>query len=219
MANELTPISDTQAQEIADALEFGATPLETAKAVGGFIASFMGTRPEDLIGIVGRDWLRLQRANNISRTGHRALEELDRRGVEDREEVSLSIALPILEAAADESREELSDLWAKLMASAMDPARSRKIRREFVEAVKALEPADARIIATLSVPLPVYNEGATEQIARLVGISMAEAELSLLHLCDLGILYETGTSRREKVVSISRVDWTTFGRELRALVV
>jgi hypothetical protein len=63
------------------------------------------------------------------------------RGVADTERVSLVIALPLLEAAAEESREELQDLWARLLAAAMDPGRSGQVRRVFIEIVKQMDAA------------------------------------------------------------------------------
>jgi hypothetical protein len=50
-----------------------------------------------------------------------------------------------LQAAADEGRDELQDLWAGLLSSAMVD-RGRRVRRAFIDAVKALEPDEAVLL-------------------------------------------------------------------------
>jgi hypothetical protein len=63
------------------------------------------------------------------------LDRLADRG-EPTEPPSLSLLLPILVAAAEESRDELQDLWARLLAAAADPSRARSFRIQFIETVK-----------------------------------------------------------------------------------
>ena len=59
---------------------------------------------------------------------------------------SLSLVLPIAVSAADESRDELQDLWARLLAAAADPARVNFFRLAFIEAVKKMDPLDAAVL-------------------------------------------------------------------------
>jgi hypothetical protein len=66
----------------------------------------------------------------------KARKRLRDRKVETPKSASLSLTLPILEAAANESRDELQDLWARLLAAAADPARAPAFRLAFIEAVK-----------------------------------------------------------------------------------
>jgi hypothetical protein len=70
---------------------------------------------------------------------------LKARGVEP-EPPSLSIVLPILVAAADESRDELQDIWARLLAAAADPARAKSFRATFIDAAKRMDPIDAPVL-------------------------------------------------------------------------
>jgi hypothetical protein len=70
--------------------------------------------------------------------------------ITDPEPPSLKLALPILAAAADESHEELQDLWARLLAAAMSPKKSKLIRLRFVEVLKKLDPPDALVLARQS---------------------------------------------------------------------
>jgi hypothetical protein len=97
----------------------------------------LGSSPEDLIGYFAGDRLRIRRAENIVRMMYQAKERLLERGVEQTKPATLSIALPLLEGAADEDREELVDLWARLLANAMDP-RMDSVQYEFIDAAKKM---------------------------------------------------------------------------------
>lgn len=61
----------------------------------------------------------------------------------------LTVTVPILESARDETREELVELWASLLAAACDAKRCTRYRREFVEIAKRLEPIDAAALRIL----------------------------------------------------------------------
>ena len=102
MSDSLIPISDEQAKAIQEA-------LKTLRGFGGFLENTFGTVPQDLVGLLGGDWLKVRRAENLARILDKTKERLRARRVETSEAASLSITLPILIAAADESRDELQD--------------------------------------------------------------------------------------------------------------
>jgi hypothetical protein len=62
------------------------------------------------------------------------------------EQPPLSVTLPLLEAARNEHREELVEIWASLLATAADPARRGIYRAEFVEIARKLDPLDALVL-------------------------------------------------------------------------
>jgi hypothetical protein len=132
--------------------------------------------------------------------------------------VALALALPLLQGAADEDRDELTDLWARLLAAAMDPNRSRRVRQSIVEAVKRMDPLDAIIVSHLTLPITWGNEVIPERLARELSTTRDEAEVSLLHLCAIGIYREVKTRPGEVPASITQVDYTVFGRELKRLL-
>src|ERR1051325_3003634 len=138
MTDSLIPISDEQAK-------LGQEALKALPGLGAFFAQALGSTPEDLIGYLGGDWVRVRRAENMARMMHEAKARLIERAVEDPQPASLSVAIPILEGAADEDRNELVDLWARLLANAMDP-RLNKVRYEFIDAVKKMDPPDALVL-------------------------------------------------------------------------
>lgn len=115
MTNEIVPISDEQAKAIREA-------LKTLQSLGGFVKETFGTVPQDLVGILGGDYLKVKRAENLARTIEKARERIRRQKRDDRSQSApLSLGLPIMVAAAEESRDELQELWAALMAAIVDP--------------------------------------------------------------------------------------------------
>jgi Abortive infection alpha len=103
-----------------------------------------------LIGYLGGDWLRLRRAKNIAEMLNRTRKQLEDWGVKDPEPASLTLALPILRGAADESRGELQELWARLMAAALDPSRSGRVRQEFAEVISKMDQVDVLVLEFLN---------------------------------------------------------------------
>src|SRR6266481_2749018 len=107
MGDELIPISDEQAKLLQEA-------LKTLRSVGGYLREVLGTVPEDLVGLLGGDWLKVRRAENVVVLLQKYRERLEARGVKETQPANLTIALPLFQAAANESREQLQDMWARL---------------------------------------------------------------------------------------------------------
>jgi hypothetical protein len=111
---------------------------------------------------------------------------------------------PIIIAAQDESRPELQDLWARLLAAALDTTRSGRVRGEFIDAVKQFDPLDALV-------LHEFHSGqswtATQRDILAVKFhrNPDEIEISLNHLEELGCLGQPGNFIFHPV---------PFGREL-----
>ena len=120
----------------------GQEVIKAFRGLGAFLDKALGSTPEDLIGYFGGDRLRVRRAENMARMLADAKDRLADRGVEQTEPATLTVALPILQAAADEDRDEIVDLWARLLANAMDPS-LRNVRQRFIEAIKKMDPPDA----------------------------------------------------------------------------
>ncbi len=197
----MIPISDEQAN----------LGQEIIKALGGvavFVKEALGSTPQDLIGYLGGDWLRVRRAENIAKIMTRSKEKLEARGVKDHAPASLTVALPILRGAANESREALQDLWAGLLAAAIDPSRSNGVRQSFAEAISKMEPPDALVLShfkKLSGSTANYN-----QIAGYISISPDVADISMGNLAKLGLLaFQPG---------IAGAYLTSFGREFLRIV-
>ena len=188
MTNGLIPITDEQAklsQEIVKAF----------RDLGSFFGRALGSTPEDLVGYYGGDRLRIRRAENIVKMMCEAQARLAVMGIEETKPATLSIALPILEGAADEDREELVDLWARLLANAMDP-NMNSVRYSFVDAVKKMDPLDAVVLRHIHeqnitavrrghIPDNENQNTGIDDISIAIGHRSDEVEVSLRHLQDL----------------------------------
>ncbi|UWU76016.1 Abi-alpha family protein [Bradyrhizobium huanghuaihaiense] len=176
----LVPISDEQAKAIREA-------LKTLQGIGGFLQSTFGTLPQDIVGMLGGDYLKVRRAENIVKMTEKAKKRLADRNVENAD-APPSLAIPIMIAAGDESRDELQDLWAALLAAAADPGRNRAFRIVFIEAVKAMDPLDAVVLKGFPAKGPL-NTGDYDQLAQTVGlradqVAVSVTNLERLRLCD-----------------------------------
>jgi hypothetical protein len=202
-SNTLIPISDEQAKAIQEALKF-------LQGLGGFLKETFGTVPQDVVGLLAGDWLKVRRAENLARILVKTQERLRARRVEAPEPASLSVGLPILIAAADESRDELQDLWARLLAATADPSRAKAFRNAFIDAAKRMDPLDAAVLRCANA---IHGGRITIEtrikIASELGISRDEADVSVgnLQKLELAVL----TNLPDVIVS-------PFGREfLRAV--
>jgi hypothetical protein len=197
----LIPVSDEQAKAIQEA-------LKALQGVGGFLREVVGTVPEDLVGYLGGDWLRVRRAENLAHMIEKMRERLKARKVEAGEPPSISIALPLLIAAADESRDELQDLWARLLAAATDPTRARSFRIQFIEAAKQMDPLDA-VVLDAAGRVPLMSGQIRNDLAEKLNTTPDEIELSQENLARMRLL---------ATVPGSTYHTTPFGREfLRAI--
>jgi hypothetical protein len=139
--------------------------------------------------------LHIRRAENIVKVLYDARERLAAWGVEETKPATLSIALPILQGAADEDRDELVDLWARLLANAMDP-KLNSVRHSFIDAVKRMDPLDAVVLRyihenKIAIVWGEPRKGlGCDNIGRAIDRRYDEVELSILHLIDLGFFKE-----------------------------
>jgi hypothetical protein len=186
-SGNLIPISDEQAKAIQEASKAAQEALKALQGAAGFLKEILGTFPQDLVGYLGADWLRVRRAENIARIVEKAKERLEARRAKT-EQLSISVALPLLVTAADESRDELLDLWARLLAAAVDPARAKSFRNQFIEAARGMEPLDALVLQTTDDKYGGAFTGNTQQdMAGGLHVRRDEIEISVANLGRLGL--------------------------------
>ncbi len=119
------------------------------------------------------------------------------------------LRLPILVAAADESRDELQDIWASLLAAAADPARAKAFRIAFIEAVKKMDPLDAAVLQSAQAFGGDITGKVRNDLAKQLHASRDETDVSIANLEKLELVRPTNPPNA--VVS-------PFGREfLRAV--
>jgi hypothetical protein len=91
-------------------------------------------------------------------------------------------------AAAEESRDELQDLWAALMAAIVDPDRKGFFRIKFIDIAKRMDPLDAPVLSQLGrYPHPVDHQHRTE-IVQALKISLDQVLVSISNLQDFGLV-------------------------------
>ena len=95
--------------------------LEVSEKVGSFVAKVIGQPLESAVGMLS-DKLRYMRWERQLRMVDRCEEILKKRLVEGKiRPVPPKLALPIMENASLEDNDELQNIWANLLSSALDP--------------------------------------------------------------------------------------------------
>lgn len=102
--------------------------------------------------------------------------------------------LPILVAAADESRDELQDIWARLLAAAADPSRARAFRIAFIEAAKKLDPLDAAVLQATHAGGGGIQDQTRNSLAAQLHVSRDEVDVSIANLTKLELVMQVNTS-------------------------
>jgi hypothetical protein len=183
-------------EELETTKEIAKAVQETGKAVqgvtelvgnvGSWMSWVMGTVPEDVVALVAADRLRALRLQkqleHLDSIRRKQEEILNKRGVEEPEAIGLKQAIPAFEAMADESDETLQELWARLLANAMDPNRDVNLQQIFIDTLKKFEPLDALTLEKLNTLATSKKEAATirEEIPGNVRASRIQLSLDRL---------------------------------------
>ncbi|MEJ0010612.1 MAG: Abi-alpha family protein [Alphaproteobacteria bacterium] len=94
------------------------------------------------------------------------------------------MAIPLMRAAYDESRPELQEIWARLIAAAMDPQRAPRVRISFIETVKRMDPLDALVLQKLAQQQGNLSPNARDFLAAQLEETQEEIMLSAGNLVD-----------------------------------
>lgn len=201
--NSIIPISDEQAK-------LGQEIVGAGRDLAGYLAEILGDLPKDLVGLIVGDKVKAKRFIQAEMLLNKTKNYLNEQNVIEPEPPSLNVALPILESAVNENREELQDLWARLLAASMNPNKSNLVRIRFIEALKKLDPLDARVMLCVqqnnaSFKMPQGNIMSVKHtIARELNLKSDEVEVSTDNLRLTGFIALTVTGGFEL---------TPFGRE------
>lgn len=210
---------ESESKAITAVAETAGKAIDATRELGGFVSKILGTGPEDAAGLLGVDLLGHLRIRNAHRLQIHTDEILAKRQAEI-EPLSLSVAKPLMEAAQDESREEILALWARLLANALDNTRPA-IRKSFIEALSRFDPLDVLIMERT---FRIYVDDSGEimdhdELPSLLGVSLDEFSVSIKNLYDLGCietpLDDPVWGEEEGVPVLKDVHvLTAFGREL-----
>jgi hypothetical protein len=142
-------LTTEESKAVGELAKTAGKALDIVRATGGWLESIFGTLPEDIIGLVGADWLHEKRRRIIAKLQINTAQIIAELPISDLTEPSPSVVLPLLQFAADESRPELQARWAALLANAMTDG-GRKVRRAFFETLAKMEPTDAVLLDVLT---------------------------------------------------------------------
>jgi Abortive infection alpha len=125
----------------------------------------------------------LRKLKNVADLDEKAREILTARHAAA-EEISPSISGPLLEAAAEEERDELKEVWAKLLAAAMDPTRKNRVRLSFITILKQMDPMDARVLDSVHRNPAGFGEGINgrDALSKEFGVTQDEILVSFENL-------------------------------------
>jgi hypothetical protein len=181
-ARGVIPVTDEQAKAISSLSGFGVTVVTEASGLARYVGRVLGTVPHDAVGLVIGDPLHFVRTAIAAQYDTLLDKILNRRNVKETQSVSPSLAIPLLRAAYDENRPELQELWAALIAAAMDPKRSGRVRLSFIDTLKRFDPLDALVLKERNNWQGDVRPNAVEFIASRLGELGDEVQISVDNL-------------------------------------
>jgi hypothetical protein len=142
MFDEITE-SAKAAQETAKTVRTG---IEATQELGRYVSRITDGPLETVMGILN-DKLQFVRWERKLRLAERGREILDRRNIQGPLRIiPYKLAWPIIEHASLEDNDDLQDLWASLIASAVDPQFQGEIRSAYIDIIRQLEVVDVHIL-------------------------------------------------------------------------
>ncbi|MGM4886301.1 Abi-alpha family protein [Tardiphaga sp. 11_C7_N12_6] len=164
---------------------------ETSKTVGKAIdlVRDFGQPVANAYGLVIGDRIESWRERNLDAMTRRTQDILRERELLEAAPVAEAIAIPLLKAAEGEPRAEMLELWATLLANAMDPARRNEVRKEFIAVVRDFHPTDAVVLKKMA---DLYRLDFVQPAAlRDTDISETSVSVSLRNLYMKGCVEES----------------------------
>ncbi len=199
-------LTDEQAKAVQSASEFGTTVVKEGSNLARYAGRILGTVPEDAVGLVIGDPLHAVRTLIAGQYDIWLDKIFKRRKTTQIQPVSPSVAIPLMRAAYDESRPELQELWASLIAAAMDPSRASRVRISFIETLKQFDPVDALVLKQRASLTMQLNDNMIVRVSEALNVDKEEVFLSVQNLSRLNCVYYNN--------SISAFDLNPYGHAL-----
>lgn len=190
-------MTDEESKAVQEVAKTARKGLEIAERAGPFLERVLGPLVENAVGIVS-DQLAYFRLTRFFSLVDKVKALLASRGIENTRSVPPSFALPLIQAATIEHHEEIHDLWANLLATAMD-LNAPEMRRSYVGILQQFEPTDAKLMLwvyeiimaeTEASYVNVFSGGGVRarvsDLADQIGTTKEDVELSLFNIDRLG---------------------------------
>jgi hypothetical protein len=195
--NGLIPITDEQAKLLREIVRL-------IRAAGAYGADVLGDLPKDLVGLLAGDQVKVWRAERLAKFWAGVKERLKAQRIEEPPPPNPKLALPILAAVADETNDELRDLWERLLAAAMNPDRTKHVRLGFIDALRKMDPLDALVMRWLSQHGGGAHEASKDTIAADLRVSRDQVEVSLANLMKLDFAAEPHRGAATSLTPLAR---------------
>lgn len=175
--------------------------VDLANKVGSFIAPLIKGSLEQGVGIF-EDKLKYMRWERQVRLMERAYEFMKESGLDEvTRPLPLKFAVPLLQGASLEDDDYLQDLWAKLLANAVND-KCIELKRVYIDILERLSPLEGEILERvycypfdeiqhkdlLTYRLPVDIEIRSENEKEYPALNNPEIELALINLCRIGCI-------------------------------
>ncbi len=153
------------------------------------IDSWFGDTARAVVDLTGGHYVQELAKINRGRVAQKLREKLEARKIDQPKPISPRVLIPALAALSEESDDLLQDLWANLMANAMDPDTDVDLQKTLIETLRQLEPIDAVLLQQLD----AYAQSGTadlnlEKIASELDFRPMALALSHERLAQLGCL-------------------------------
>lgn len=209
MHDEVLPVRERPARSNPRDTALGMTVIEAGETLAHYVGRVLGTGPEDAVGLVIGDPFRYVRTAIALQYDKRLTGLLAERGVRESQPVTPAVAIPLLRAAYNESRTDLQDLWARLLAAAMDPSRAASVRQSFIAAIRRLDPLDVRVLVWMSHYAGPDIVNLADRACKELNASADEIQISFVNLAKAGCIHHDAQRKQHPVLE-------PFGRQLLA---
>ena len=191
MGDEIEAVTET-AKAVQEIAKTGRDLIEPGTDLAKYVARVLGTVPEDVVGFLIADPLHELRRHTLTSILRAAFEKLRARGVETAKPIRPGPGKEAFEAASMETNETLQDMWAELLANAMDPNKDFSLQHVFIETLKHFKPLDAIVFQQAGKMLNEQKELPKDKfqsvgwLAERLELRQTQLELSVEHLHELG---------------------------------
>ncbi|WP_407184897.1 Abi-alpha family protein [Bradyrhizobium centrosematis] len=165
---------------------------EAAKTLGKAVDVVKSASPaiDNIYGWMIGDRVSEARKRNADAFARKTKKIIEERNLKDARPLPEDLATPLLEQAQRESREEMQELYASLLANAMDPAYSSDVRPEFIQTLRNLQPIDILVLRKAmelrDTPNPTFHEPRLRD--EMPGHRQSSLSISINHLEAQGCL-------------------------------
>ena len=187
MNDEIEAVTET-AKAVKEGAKMGRAVVEAGSDLGRYVAKVIGTVPEDAVGLAFGDALKAKRWANAEKVFREAFSKMEARGVENLKEIDLKQIQPLLEAVSEESDETLQDMWADLLANAMDPNKDVHLQKVLINTLRQFEPVDAMILQALAGTKPKTQLTNVGNVAKGTNLRGGLVIISCTRLHEIGCL-------------------------------